>query len=880
MPDTERARVLEALFHDALDRAPEERVAFLAEHCDDEALRREVHELLAADTELTLIDAPSAATLAGALQAEDTEIGRTVGAWTLRSVLGTGGMGVVYLASRRAEFEQRAALKLIRRDLGGDEILARFRHERATLARLEHPGIARLLDGGATDDGRPWLATEYVEGEELDRWCDARGLAAAARCRLFADVCDAVAYAHGQLVVHRDLKPANILVDRQGTPRLLDFGIAKVLGARDGLDAGALGDPGHDEADGGEGDAPEGPPRRAAPSLTREGPAPLTPAYASPEQREGRTVGTAADVYALGVILHELLTGERPRSEVASPDRRAGDAGAAGRVELHPDLGGDLRAILTRALAVDPTERYAHVRDLADDVRRHLDGFPVHARPSTFRYRCSRFIRRHRAASALGIALVVVAAAAAFSAYEALQRDRDRLLDILRLSDGNRLRDLRARMDGPLWPARDNALELDTWLTDARALLDRRALHESRLSDLAARLAAGADDEDTRWWHEQLTQLTSALAAFARDDVFGPTAAAVAQRRREVDRITQDSLQGDAARAWDEARASIADRRLCPAYDGLQLSPQWGLVPLRRDPRSGLWEFRDVQTGEPPEIDADGAYVIADDTALIFVLLPGGPFAMGAQAADPDGFNHDPLVGPDEGPVNGVLLQPYFLSRYEMTQGQWTRFAGDHPSGYRPPAFGTMPIQLSHPVEQMSWDEAYETLRRLGLQLPSEAQWESACRGGTATPWWTGRDLSQLDRAANLADLHARDHQGSVGWSYADAETHDLRDGHTIHAPVGSFEPNPFGLHDVHGNVWEWCRDMPMPYHPDIVIAPDGERQIPESIGDLGTRILRGGGFSNPPERLRSAARWSARRSFRTHLVGVRPARAVEPPSD
>jgi formylglycine-generating enzyme required for sulfatase activity len=225
--------------------------------------------------------------------------------------------------------------------------------------------------------------------------------------------------------------------------------------------------------------------------------------------------------------------------------------------------------------------------------------------------------------------------------------------------------------------------------------------------------------------------------------------------------------------------------------------------------------------------------------------------------------------------VSEVELLPFFLSRAEMTQAQWLAATGARPSDYRAPGHGVHPVSDAHPAEQMSWDEADETLRRLGLLLPTEAQWEYACRAGTGTPWWPGADLAELDGAANVADLHARDHGGSAGWSYAAAEQAGLDDGHTIHAPVASFRGNAFGLHDVHGNVWEWCRDLPASY----VVAlrsGDGARIIPPEIGDIGTRLCRGGAFSNPPARARSATRWNPVRSFRSNVIGVRPARGLQ----
>ncbi len=844
MPDTDRARLIEDIFHDALDIDASERAAFLADRCgNDSDLARDVAELLEADAAATAIVAPSSSQLAAALAAEDTALGTTLGPWTLEAVVGAGGMGRVYRATRRADFEQRAAVKVIRHELGGTQILERFRRERATLARLEHPGIARLLDGGATEDGRPWLATEYVDGQQLDVWCATRSLDRETRLKLFLDICDAVSYAHRRLVVHRDLKPANILVDERGTPRLLDFGIAKVLESVD-AETDLHGTPHVDESS----------------EITLAGASPMTPAYASPEQLSGRGVSAASDVYALGVILHELLTGERPA--------RDGNPAHA--------LPRDLDAVIAKALAERPEDRYGDVARLAEDVRRHLTHFPVAALRDTWSYRARCFVRRQRAAAALGAALLALGVAAAVQTYDAYQRDQAQFLDILRLSDGARLRALRADMDGPLWPPRDNAAALDAWLTEAREVLGRREQHARRLATLTATIESGEGDDDTTWWHGELKKLTDVLDDFASGDIFGQTVASVEVRRRRHDEIVTASFDGPAAEAWKRAIASIRAPDECPAYEGLELTPQWGLVPLGRQPDTGLWEFFDVQTGAPPTRADDDILHMDDDSAVVFVLLPGGRFAMGSQRSDRDYLNYDPSMAADEAPLHAVELQPFFLSKYELTQGQWKRMRGDEPSHIRA-KHENFDVSLEHPVEQVSWNDAHEQMRRHGWVLPTEAQWEYAARGGTHTRWSVGDDISQLDTVANLADLDARELDGPTGWSYAGAVEHDLRDGHLVHAPVGSFRANPFGLHDMHGNVWEWCRDMPMPYLPTIVIAPDGEREIPADIGDLDTRILRGGSFGSPPERLRSAARWSADRDFRTQAAGVRPARNVDP---
>ena len=395
--DSSRWSRVRDLLADARELAPEEREAWLATATDDDALREEVLDMLRA-TEAAQSDgflsAPAAETTA-ALFADDTDpyIGRRVGPWQLTSSLGEGGMGIVYRAERAdVDFEQQAALKLVGRGLAPRALIERFRQERRILARLDHPGIARLLDGGLTEDGQPYFAMELVDGLPLTNYAETHPLDVRQRLRLMLDVCAAVAYAHRNLVVHRDLKPSNILVaeteDRQPVVRLLDFGIATVL---------------EDDED--------------APFRTRTGTL-MTPAYAAPEQVRGQPVTTATDVYALGVVLYELLAGGRPYDLDAGttptviertvcetvpppPSDRAPAARAA-------HLRGDLDTIVLKALEKEPARRYASAEALAADIERHLDGLPVSARRATVGYRVGSFVRRHP----VGVGLATIAVAA------------------------------------------------------------------------------------------------------------------------------------------------------------------------------------------------------------------------------------------------------------------------------------------------------------------------------------------------------------------------------------------------------------------------------------------------------------------------------------
>ncbi|WP_242108353.1 serine/threonine-protein kinase [Luteimonas aquatica] len=403
---------------DAVLDAPEaERARMLDAQCaGDPDLRAEVEALLAAEAVTDRrIDSPVADWAGGALGEGETAQAHvpseTVGRYRLVRELGRGGMGAVWLAERFEEgFEQQVALKLLKRGLDTDAILERFLEERRILARLRHPNIALFLDGGVSGHGQPWFAMEWVDGEPITRWCDARTLAVRERVALFLDVIAAVQYAHQQLVVHRDLKPGNVMVGGGGQVKLLDFGIAKMLEATEGSAEAA--------------------------TLTRLGWRMLTPEYAAPEQLRGEPVSTATDVYALGVLLCELLVGQRPSvAGAAAPQRpsaQLSEAAAAlrggGRERLRRMLRGDLDTIVLKALQPEPARRYGSAQALGEDLRRWLDGQPVQARPDSAWYRTHRFVSRHRWGTAAAVVVALsLATGALVAAWQAREAQRQAL---------------------------------------------------------------------------------------------------------------------------------------------------------------------------------------------------------------------------------------------------------------------------------------------------------------------------------------------------------------------------------------------------------------------------------------------------------------------
>ena len=424
----ERWQRIEELLGAALECERGERAALIERACAGDAdLRREVESLLAHEAPSKSFIETSAFALAAEILAADDDAERArwenkqVGAYRIIREIGRGGMGAVFLAEREgAEFRQQVALKVVRHSLADTELVRHFRRERQILASLTHSNIAHLLDGGVSADGEPFLAMEHVEGTRIDDYCAAHKLSTDERLKLFLAVCRGVAYAHRHLVVHRDLKPSNILVKEDGTPKLLDFGIAKLLDAEGGGDS--------------------------TQTVMRA----FTLEYASPEQLRGESVTTASDIYSLGVILYELLTSTRPykfksgsaeeiarvvesqpiRPSVVSTDSagaRAAEGGGRKAKNNKRSLDGDIDNVVLMALRKEPERRYSSVEQFASDIERYRAGRPVLARPNTFSYRAAKFIRRNRiavTASALVLLTLVAGLGISLHQYQRARRER------------------------------------------------------------------------------------------------------------------------------------------------------------------------------------------------------------------------------------------------------------------------------------------------------------------------------------------------------------------------------------------------------------------------------------------------------------------------
>ena len=552
----ERWQRVKELFDRVLELPAAERAVLLeAERRRDPELAGEADQLIAANAAAgAFLEKPAVEQIA--LPAEAPHAPARIGPYDVERELGHGGMGTVYLASRSQDgFRQTVALKLVRRGMDSEFILERFRVERQILAGLDHSGIARLLDGGSTSDGLPYFVMEYIPGRHLLDDAAARSLSQKDRIGLFLHVCEAVAYAHRHLVVHRDIKPSNILVTPDGVPKLLDFGLAKLL--RPELEGQAAG--------------------RTVTALRI-----LTPEYASPEQVRGERVTTATDIYSLGVVLYELLTGRRPY-RVTGRSAEAIARAVCEEEPARPGLSKDLDNIVVMALRKQPERRYASADAFAEDLRRHLAGHPVLARKDTLAYRAGKFVARHRAGTA-----AAVLGAIALTGATAIAIHQARVAQAERAAAERHFQQVRELADSFLFEFHDAIKDLPG-STPARQLVVRRALeYLEKLSRLksgdaalerevatayerVAKAQGGLLEShlgDTRAARESLARALAIREALAKAEPKDPRdEAALAETRLQLSEVLMEA--GDAAAAVAQARSAVAMlSALCAAAPG------------------------------------------------------------------------------------------------------------------------------------------------------------------------------------------------------------------------------------------------------------------------------------------------------------------------
>ncbi len=905
---------------------------------------------------------------------ESAEI-RRIGRYRLVSQLGQGGQGAVYLAEDE-RIRRKVALKIL---FGGlvhsTEARLRFEREAEATGRLNHPGIARIYEMDEAE-GVPFIAMELIEGEPLsarlkeaaraatgteaatDVFFDLeagepsssttattsasssrrtmtrqKGLQGAAR--FIEHAARALHVAHEAGLVHRDIKPGNIMVRTDGSPCILDFGLA------------------HDDSSAG---------MTLTGSRDRFG----TPSYMAPEQVRGQTreIDRRTDVWALGATLYECCTLKRPfeaptldelfeliKNEEPRPPRN-----------LNPRIPKDLEAVILTALDKDQNRRYATAEDLAEDLRRFSSHEPVLARPAGKLVKGLRWVQRNRGLTAATLLVFVAlitttvvffvkeqdaqraladrtralkresaARAAEQAALEEKSKaldDYDRLADVKRLESAiaaseelyppgpelvskllawqeeygplaERISDhetflgeLRARAEpyteaarrrdfakelAEIAQARQSLQQLDEALAEAgddetgrKALMEQRVQEEKRLDELEERTRSGRRswrfaDQARQFQHDVMAELLTDLKVFA-EDARGPVKSVV-KRIEQARAIAQATLEGECVELWSACRERITKNEV---YAGLDLEPQLGLIPLGPDPDSRLEEFLHWLTheGEIPERDEkSGKIAVTDELGVVLVLIPGGTFLMGSQKEDPKKPNFDPNSDSDEQPIHEVRLSAYFLSKYEMTQAQWLRAFGSNPSDYgagaNHPAFKA-PSNVRHPVERVSWEDAQLYLPRLDLQLPTEAEWERAARGGRTDQVFAGfSEVSELRRFANINGLETK----IVGFT---RQQPGHQDDWIIHAPVGSLAANAFGLHDMTGNVWELCLDGYFVYVNDT-----RDRGLSGDPGGTRDRVQRGGSFSGAGVDSRVADRNHSTLDTRASNLGLRPARII-----
>jgi len=767
--------------------------------------------------------------------------GDRFGSYRLVEELGRGGQGVVYLAED-TRLRRKVALKILPASFFGDaRRIERFEQEARIAARLGHRAICAIFESGE-ESGVPFIAMQFVKGQSLARRIErSRPLfekgqpfyTALARAdepeedrvgppppadsdgalrwtvHLMENATRAVHAAHEAGIIHRDLKPANIMVTPERLPVILDFGLAQ------DLDSGAA-------------------------TLTRTHDFFGTPAYMAPEQIEAgrKTTDARTDVYALGATLYESLTGRRPFQAVTHEElyRKilCEELSDPRRAEI--TLPTDLVAIIEKALAKEPDERYRSARDLADDLERFRRGRTVEARPAGPWLRLSRWRKRNPRVAGVLVAVCVVLVIAVIVTGLLLAKARTTLEETAQLADRMLIPYLENVAQEKNWPYDlEGVRGMDRWLAEAEPICNRR--EGERMEGLAPFRELVKKIRDRR-----------------------KTAAGLHHRTVDAHR-----------EAWRATINAIADANANPLYRGLKISPQRGLVPLGPDPDSKLFEFVHVLTGKIPERDdKTGRLRVTEETGLVLVLLPGGIATMGTFLSVEEFAEtvKDFLQPESRFPLQKVTLDPFFISKYEMTQAQWVRVTGINPSRMTPGMDGKKCYTLRNPVENVTWGDCDRVMARLGLRIPTDAQWEYAARGGTTTIWWTGNRPETLCGAANLTPR----------WAEQAEKKNVIDDGYQHHAPVGAFRPNPFGLHDVCGNVREWVRERRYPSFPTErdLIDGEGERKCTEPFPLLG-HMVRGGGWDDSFMIARSAlCGQQVGDSVSLYSLGLRPSMMVQ----
>jgi serine/threonine protein kinase/formylglycine-generating enzyme required for sulfatase activity len=787
--------------------------------------------------------------------------------------LGRGGQGVVYLA-KDMKLGREVAIKMLRRGRLAIDELERLQREARIASRLDHPGICPIYDIGDYG-GDPYVVMRYVKGTSLSqRIAQDKGTTSATTLfvdvseadassgssapapgeqpnsrtsgpatpsgkdlhsvlRLIEQVARALHEAHEAQIVHRDVKPGNIIVTPEGQPVLVDFGVATM--AQDSVVV-----------------------------VTRTGETPGTPQYMSPEQTSRTRVqlDRRTDVYSLGVTLYECLTLRLPFPDKTDFARQIMFAPVPDPRSLNPAVSKELKVVIETALEKDRNRRYATAAEFADDLRRVRDHEPIRARPVGFATRFVRWVQRNPVLAGAIISVLVIlttalilvigALQAARSARDSehlqkkqLERERSLLDPLSALARIEELNELSEK----LWPAVPNNVEgeqgMKAWLDAANRLVNTREQHQKAVREIEnGELTAIERQERSR----ALKKLLPALSDLQ------PRIREMERRLRSATTLEERTTGGTRVKAqWDDvARELSAD----PRFAGISpIKPQLGLIPLGKN-AAGLFEFAVADTGNVMERRPEPGPGLKDAAAVV-VLLPGGTLRFDR---GPDPMSREPA----ESDFESAVLPPYFLGKHEISQAQWIRVMGSNPALVQQDETETK-VDDRHPVELITWAQATKFCTRIGVRLPTQDEWELAARGILGAEFGDSETIKGLEGMENLADKTwaraiGRQMVGSMDWT----------DTYVHHAPIGALRPNGFGLHDMLGNVSEWCSDV---YFRQ---RESSEATASRPVGIEKRRVIRGGAWSE-------GAREASCRLFRGYWaegiqpsIGVRIARSIE----